>query len=148
MESVHCQGFVARGKMKGRSRPPNNSYYIRGPWSSQAVIVVKNPPSNAGDMREASSVLGLERSPGGEHGNPLQFSCPENPWTEEPDRLQSVGSQRVRHDRSDLAGTHMGALPWASIGFTAGYALLPFSNTTVRHFYFHVMARKLRVRQV
>ena len=78
MESVHCQGFVARGKRKGRSRPPNNSYYIGGPWSSQVVLVIKNPPSNAGDIREAGSVLGLERSPG-EHGNPLQFSCLENP---------------------------------------------------------------------
>ena len=78
MESVHCQGFVARGKSKGRSRLPNNSYYIGGPWSSQVVLVIKNPPSNAGDIREAGSVLGLERSPG-EHGNPLQFSCLENP---------------------------------------------------------------------
>ena len=32
------------------------------------------------------------------HGNPLQYSCLKNPWTEEPGRLQSKGSQRVRHD--------------------------------------------------
>ena len=51
---------------------------------------------NVGDL---GSIPGLGRFPGGEHGNPLQFSCLENPqWTEEPGGLQSVGSQRVRHD--------------------------------------------------
>ena len=38
------------------------------------VLVVKNPPANAGDIREANSVPGLGRSPGGRHGNPLQYS--------------------------------------------------------------------------
>ena len=38
------------------------------------------------------------RSPGGGLGNPLHFSCLESPWTEEPGRLQSMESQRVRHD--------------------------------------------------
>ena len=32
------------------------------------------------------------------NGTPLQYSCLENPWTEEPGRLQSTGSLRVRHD--------------------------------------------------
>ena len=41
--------------------------------------------------------LGLGTSPGGGHGNPLQYSCLENPWTEEPGELQSTGSQRVEH---------------------------------------------------
>jgi len=43
------------------------------------VLVVKNPPVNAGDLRDASSNLGLRRSPGEENGNPLQYSCLENP---------------------------------------------------------------------
>jgi len=43
------------------------------------------------------------RSLGGGHGNPLQYSCLEKTWTEEPGRLQSLGLQRVGHDRSDLA---------------------------------------------
>ena len=43
------------------------------------VLVVKNPPTNAGDIRDRGSVPGSERSPGGEHGNPLQYSCLENP---------------------------------------------------------------------
>ena len=40
------------------------------------VLVVKNPPANA---RELGSIPGLGRSPGGGHGNPLQYSCLENP---------------------------------------------------------------------
>ena len=47
--------------------------------ASQAVPVVKNPPANAGDIRDASSNPGLGRSPGGGRGNPLQYSCLENP---------------------------------------------------------------------
>ena len=40
---------------------------------------MKNPPANEGDMRNAGSIPGSERSPGGGHGNPLQYSCLENP---------------------------------------------------------------------
>ena len=39
----------------------------------------KNRPASAGDVRDAGSVPGSGRSPGGEHGNPLQYSCLENP---------------------------------------------------------------------
>ena len=41
--------------------------------------VVKNPPDSAGDVRDGGSIPGLRRSPGGGHGNPLQYSCLENP---------------------------------------------------------------------
>ena len=37
--------------------------------------MVKNPPANAGDPRDAGSILGSGRSPGGGNGNPLQYSC-------------------------------------------------------------------------
>ena len=46
---------------------------------SQVVLVVKNPPANAGDVRDTGSIPGSGRSPAGEHGHPLQYSCPENP---------------------------------------------------------------------
>ena len=41
--------------------------------------VVKNPPANAGDARDTGSIPGLGRSPGEGNGNPLQYSCLENP---------------------------------------------------------------------
>ena len=57
----------------------NNTGYYRGLealtkcfGASQVALVVKNPPANAG------SILGTGKSPEGEHGNPLQYSCPEN----------------------------------------------------------------------
>ena len=52
--------------------------------------MVKNLPANAGDVRDAGSIPGLGRSPGGGHGNQLQYSCLENPG-EEPGGLQSIG---------------------------------------------------------
>ena len=53
---------------------------------------------NARATGDAVSIPGLGRSSGRGHGNPLQCSCLENPWTEEPGGLQSVAFQRVRHD--------------------------------------------------
>ena len=47
--------------------------------ASQVAQVVKNLLADAGDVRDAGSIPGLERSPGGGHGNPLQHSCLENP---------------------------------------------------------------------
>ena len=46
---------------------------------SQAALVVKNLPANAGDTEDSGSIPGLGRSPGGGHGNLLQLSCLENP---------------------------------------------------------------------
>ena len=47
--------------------------------ASQVVLVVKNPSANAGDTRNTSSIPGSGRSPGEGNGNPLQYSCLENP---------------------------------------------------------------------
>ena len=62
--------------------------------------MVKNSPANAGhvgirdiDPRVMGSIPGSGRSPGGGHGNSLQYSSLENPWTEGPGRLQSRGLQ-------------------------------------------------------
>ena len=43
------------------------------------VLVIKNQSTNAGDVRDMDLISGTERSPGGRHGNPLQYSCLENP---------------------------------------------------------------------
>ena len=47
--------------------------------ASQVVLVVKNPPANAGNIKDVGLIPGSGRSPGGGHGNPLQYSCLENP---------------------------------------------------------------------
>ena len=78
-------------------------------WASQVVLVVKkkkqkqkqkkNPPANAGCLRDTGSIPGSERPPGGGHGNPLQYSCLGNRHgQEEPGGLQSIGLQRVGHN--------------------------------------------------
>ena len=48
-------------------------------WASQAALVVKNMPDNAGNISDVGLIAGSGRSPGGGHGNPLQYSCLENP---------------------------------------------------------------------
>ena len=55
----------------------------------------KESACNVGDL---GSIPELGRSPGEGNGLPLQYSGLENPWAKEPGGLQSMGSQRVRHD--------------------------------------------------
>ena len=57
--------------------------------------MVKNPPANAVDIRDAGSIPGLGRSPGEGHGNPLQYSCLENPVDREARWATVIRSQRV-----------------------------------------------------
>ena len=47
--------------------------------ASQVALVVKNLPAKAGDIREVGSIPGSGRSPGVGNGNPVQYSCLENP---------------------------------------------------------------------
>ena len=56
-------------------------------------LAVKKPPANARDAGDLGLIPGSERSLGARNGNPLQSSCWEMPWTEEPGKLQSMGSQ-------------------------------------------------------
>ena len=48
-------------------------------WTSQVALVVKNLAANAEHVRDAGLIPGLGKSPRGGHGNPLQYSCLENP---------------------------------------------------------------------
>ena len=74
---------------------------------SLQVLVVKNLPAKAGDISNAGSIPGSGRSPGGGNGNPLSYSCLENPMGRgAPGRLQSIGPHSVGHNWSDLAHTH------------------------------------------
>ena len=53
---------------------------IKGDYRAfQVELVVKNPPTNAGDVRDAGLISGLGRLPGEGNGYPLQCSCLENP---------------------------------------------------------------------
>ena len=66
--------------------------------ASQVALVVKNPPANEGDVRDTGSIpaLGSSLEKGMEtHSSILAWKIP---LTEEPDGLQSVGSQRVGHN--------------------------------------------------
>ena len=54
--------------------------------------------ASACNARDLDSIPGSGRSPGEGNSNPLQYSCLENPWTQEHSRLQSMGSRRIRHD--------------------------------------------------
>ena len=60
--------------------------------------VVKNPPNNTGDGGDTSLIPRLGRSPGGGHGNSLQYSCLENPLDRAAWWLQTMGLQKIRHD--------------------------------------------------
>ena len=65
----------------------------------------KESACNAGDP---GSIPGLGRSLGEGNSYPLQYSCLCSiPWTEEPGRLQSMGSQRVGHDRVTYTWTRV-----------------------------------------
>ena len=72
--------------------------------ASQVMLVVKNPPTSAGDIADVGSVPGredpLKEVPATTHSSIL---AGRTPWTEEPGGLQSIGLQRVGDDWSDLA---------------------------------------------
>ena len=59
------------------------------------ALLAQNPPASAGDIRDVGSVPGSGRSLGGGHGNPLQYSCLENPMDRGAWRATSTGSQRI-----------------------------------------------------
>ena len=80
-----------------------------GRWASEVVLVVKNPPANAEDIGDAGLILGSGQSPGEGHGNPLQYSCLENPM----DRgfLQAT-VHRVAKNQTQLVWLSMHARPF------------------------------------
>ena len=61
-------------------------------------LVVKNLPANAEDIRDVGSIPQSGRSPGGWHGNLLQYSCLENLVNRRAWWAQTMGSQRVGHN--------------------------------------------------
>ena len=67
-------------------------------WTSQVVLVIKNPAANAGHIRDTGSIPGLGRSPGGGQGNPLQYSSLENSMDREAWRatIHSVTNSQIQ----------------------------------------------------
>ena len=68
--------------------------------ASQVALMAKDPPAKAGDIRDVDFIFGSGRSPGGGHGNPLEYSCLENPmdreaWRLTVHRVASVGLKRL-----------------------------------------------------
>ena len=92
----------------------------------QVALVVKNPPANAGDLRDSSWIPGLGIFPGEGHGNPLQYSCLENPM----DRgAEWATVHRITKSQTQLKGLskHTGWLLWvadASSIFTHDLAII------------------------
>ena len=66
-------------------------------------------PANGGDTEDSGLIPGSGRSPGEGNGNPFQYPCQVIPWTEEPGELQSIVSERVRHD---WANQHLAGMSW------------------------------------
>ena len=74
--------------------------------ASHILLVVKNPPANAGDAWDTGSSPGSGRSPGVGDGNFSSILTRKIPWTEEPGGLQSRGSQRVEYNWAQPTRTY------------------------------------------
>ena len=75
--------------------------------ASQVALMVKYPPANAGDTRNAGSVPGLGRSPGRGNSNPLQSSCLENSMDRRAWQATVHGTAKSRTQLSNWARTHV-----------------------------------------
>ena len=104
----------------------------------------KNLAVNAGDVREAGSQES-RRPPGEGHGNPLQCSSWRIPWTEEPGTLQSIGSQRVRHNWSDLGHRHRKIYSKPISKWSL--RLQKFEGSKLKHAFIMILTRHSRKRQ-
>ena len=71
--------------------------------ASQVVLMVKKLPAKAGDIRDSGLIPVSGRSPGGRHGNPLQYSCLENPMDRRAWQDSVHGVTKSRTQLSDLA---------------------------------------------
>ena len=73
--------------------------------------MVKNLPANAGDVRDAGVISGFGRSPRGRHGNPLQYSCLENPMDRGAWWAMVFRVAKSQTWLKQLRGTHLVAPP-------------------------------------
>jgi len=72
-----CQQYTGLRNVPTPQKTKSTTVYVGG--ASQVALVVKNPSANSGDIRDVGSIPGSGRFPGTGHGDPLQYSCLENP---------------------------------------------------------------------
>ena len=109
------------------------------------MLVVKNLPANAGDVRDVGSILESGRSPGGGNGNSLQYSCLENPmdggawWA----TVHGVAQSRTRlsdftftfhfHELEKEMAAHSSVLAWRIPGMGEPGGLPSMGSHRVGH---------------
>ena len=111
----------------------------------QVVLVVKNPPANVEDIRDADSIPRSGRFPGGGYGTPLQYSCLENPmdggvWKA---AVHGVAKSWIRlsdftftfhfHALEKAMATHSSVLAWRIPGMGEPGGLPSMGSQRVRH---------------
>ena len=126
IRSVSDEGNSANEPLNMNKPTDIKVYYIQ----CKVVLVVKNLSDNAGDIRDVDSSLGWGDLEEGMIQDPLKWEMATHfsiltwriPRTEEPGGLQSMGSQRVKHNQNDLAHRCLvirvwgqGNLPWLYI---------------------------------
>ena len=122
--------------------------------ASRVALVVKNQPSNAGDVRDSGLIPGSGRTPRGGHGHPLQYSCLDDPMDRGAWRAMV---HKVRKSRTQLKwlSTHAllkntealsfnSAIAWQSIGLHkvrnswSDLAQVPYLSGIIQYFSFCV----------
>ena len=95
-KSYYLSDIDSHKTRNGNNFPQSDIEHL---WTTYRVaLVVKNPPANAGDLRDVGLIPGWGRSPGEGKATHSSILACRIPWKEEPGGLQSMGSQRVRHD--------------------------------------------------
>ena len=97
---------AAKNNNSSSNNTNGNTSYLMELWASQLMLVVRNPPANAGDVRDTGSVPVSRRSPGRGNSNPFQYSCLENPTGKE---AWQATVHRVAKSQTQLEGLSMHA---------------------------------------
>ena len=101
------QAIVRVSTLCGLNLLLNNNLSLGFP----VVLVVKNLPASAVDIRDTASIPGSGRALGGGHGNHSSILAWRIPWTEEPGGLKSMGGKEL--DTTDTTAHVHNISPWA-----------------------------------
>ena len=97
-------------------------------WTSQVVPVVKRLPANAGDIRDTGLIPGSGKSPGKGHGNPLLYSCLENPMDRGGCKVHKVAK---KSDMTEMTQhTQISYIAWKKlVNFVKDIYILVFTSS-------------------